>query len=192
MAARARERATYQDLLRAPEDRIAELIDGELYTWPRPGGPHIVALSHLGMRLGPPFAFGEGGPGGWWILMEPEVHFGRNVTVPDLAGWRRERMPIPPEDQRFTITPDWICEISSPSTRRFDIHRKLPLYADHDVPYAWIVDPVVRTLQVFVLRDGHWSLETVHAGEEKVRAVPFEAVEIELASIWGPDSPPSP
>ncbi|HEV7766418.1 MAG TPA: Uma2 family endonuclease [Thermoanaerobaculia bacterium] len=133
MPARVREHATYEDLVRLPEDVVGELIDGELYASPRPAGPHIVAKSTVGFALGPPFHFGVEGPGGWWILDEPELHFGQNVLVPDLAGWRRERMPDPPREHIVSIVPDWICEVTSPSIEAFqrqDDQWRLNIYGD--------------------------------------------------------------
>lgn len=193
MTARTRGRATYNDLLAAPENLVAELVDGELYTWPRPSRRHIRIASRLGMRLGPPFDFGEGGPGGWWIFDEPELHLGRNVLVPDLAGWRRERLAgEPDDDHRFRVPPDWVCEVLSPSTSRFDMQRKLPIYADHEIPYAWVINPAERALHVYALKGGDWVVAGTYFGEDKVRAVPFDAVEIDLASIWGPDPLPDP
>jgi Uma2 family endonuclease len=187
MAARMRGRATYEDLLRAPRGMVAELVDGELYTWPRPGGAHILVSSRLGAVLDP---FDRRG---WWILDKPEVHLGTNVMVPDLAGWRRERMPdVDGTDHRFTISPDWVCEILSASTTQFDLRRKLPIYADHGIPYAWVIHPIARTLEVFTLQSEHWVLEGVYGGEDKIRAVPFAAVEIDLTIIWGHDPPPAP
>ncbi|MCU1349607.1 MAG: uncharacterized protein JWO56_2637, partial [Acidobacteria bacterium] len=137
--------ATYDDLLKVPDNMVAELIDGELYVSPRPRAVHGHAAAVLGAGLMPPFHFGRGGPGGWWILDEPEIHFGpridKQVTVPDLAGWRRERMPELPDDHRFRVVPDWVCEIASPSTGRLDRVVKMPLYAKHGVAHAWIIDP---------------------------------------------------
>jgi Uma2 family endonuclease len=180
--------ATYDDLLAVPENLVAELIDGELYTSPRPGGPHGTAYSALGMLLGPPFHFGRGGPGGWWILDEPEIHFGvradTQVVVPDLAGWRRERMPEVPADHRFRVVPDWVCEIVSPSTGRLDRAVKMPLYAKHGVSHAWIVDPEQRTLEVFRLESGRWVVLETYSRDQRVSAEPFEAVELDLKDLW--------
>lgn len=195
MTARTRGRATYEDLLKAPEHLIAELVEGELYTWPRPGGIHARFASALGMDIGPPYDRGRGGPGGWWILDEPELHLGDNVLVPDLAGWRRERMPSIPQDHIFRIPPDWICEVMSPSTRRFDRRQKLPIYAEHEISFAWLVDPEPRTLEVFRLESGRWVVIGVYGGNDKVVAEPFALVEIDLPSIWGEtpdDSAPTP
>lgn len=131
-----------------------------------------------------PFDRGRGGPGGWWILDEPELHLGSDVLVPDLAGWRRERMPRIPDVAFFELVPDWLCEIVSLRTARVDRTRKMPAYARHGVAVLWIIDPSAKTLEVFVLSNGGWRLESSHGGDERARAVPFEAVEIELASLW--------
>ena len=122
-------RATYEDVLNAPENKVAEILDGELFLSPRPAPRHAAAASSLGGRVGGPFDGGIGGPGGWWILDEPELHFGEHVLVPDLAGWRRERMPAIPDVAFFTLAPDWVCEVLSPSTARIDRGEKLPIYA---------------------------------------------------------------
>ena len=131
-SARAR-RATYQDVLDAPAHRVAEIVDGTLYTQPRPAPPHAVASSYLGGELTGPFGKGRGGPGGWWILDEPELHLGEDILVPDLAGWRRERMAELPDTAYFTLAPDWACEVLSASTRRLDLHEKRPVYAREGV-----------------------------------------------------------
>jgi len=189
MAARVREEATYEDLIKVPENMVAELIEGELYTAPRPAGPHTNAASALMMLIGPPFHFGNGGPGGWWIQFEPEVHFGRNVLVPDLAGWRRERMPELPQNHIYAISPDWVCEVLSHSTARIDRAKKLPIHARGGVAYAWIVDVEGQYLEVKRRADDSWLDVTTFGGEEKVRAEPFEAIEMDMTLVWGP--PPS-
>jgi Uma2 family endonuclease len=186
MAARVQQHATYEDLLRVPENMVAELIEGELYASPRPGGPHAIALSGLGFTLGPPFQWGRGGPGGWWIVDEPELHLGRNVLVPDVAGWRRERMPEPPKGSAFTVVPDWICEVTSPSNGRIDRLKKMPIYARADVDYAWIVDPELQTLEAYQRHEDRWILNGTYGEEPIVRIAPFEAIEIDLSLIWGP------
>jgi Uma2 family endonuclease len=184
--------ATYQDVLDAPEHLVAEIINGELRLSPRPAGPHAGATSALGYLLGPPFSFGKGGPGGWIILFEPELHFGRQVVVPDLAGWRRERLPSISEDAFFTLAPDWLCETLSPSTRKMDRAEKLPIYAAAGVQYVWFLDPRDRTLEVLRLHEGKWLQLGVHKDDETVRAEPFEAIAIELGSIWADLPPPPP
>lgn len=179
-----RKSATYQDLIDLPENLVGEIIDGELHAQPRPAPRHARASSLLGGKLTGPYDEGSGGPGGWWILDEPELHLGPHILVPDLAGWRRERMPSLPETAYFTQAPDWVCEVLSPSTARVDRIDKLPIYAAEGVGGAWLVDPDVRTLEVFVLHDGHWRLECVFKDAEEVCAPPFEAVRFGLGGLW--------
>jgi len=185
MVARLRQQATYEDLMHVPDNMVAELIEGELFASPRPSGPHTNAASGLGYFLGPPFHLGRGGPGGWWILFEPELHLGRNVLVPDLAGWRRDRMPEIPQDQVFSITPDWVCEVTSASTGRLDRLKKMPVYAHEGVSFAWVVDPTHQTLDAFEHRNGGWFLLGTFGGEPLARIQPFEAIEIDLTLIFG-------
>jgi Uma2 family endonuclease len=178
--------ATYADLLKAPDGLVAEIVDGELHTSPRPAPRHAVAASELGAELGPPFSRGRGGPGGWWILDEPELHLGKDILVPDLAGWRRERLPaIKDTPPYFTIVPDWVCEVLSPSTQRFDRIKKLRVYAREGVKHAWLVHPGERTLEVLRLESGRWSIVATFADDALVRAEPFAAVAIDLLSLWG-------
>ncbi|HEX9622452.1 MAG TPA: Uma2 family endonuclease [Polyangiaceae bacterium] len=185
MADPAKRRARYEDVLNAPEHLVAEIVDGELDLQPRPAKPHAAAATALGEELGPPFKRGRGGPGGWIILFEPEVHLGGDVLVPDLAGWRRERMPvITTEEPFFTLAPDWVCEVVSPSTTVKDRAKKLPIYARESVRHVWLVDPLQRTLDVLRLQDGNWVIVAVHEGNARVRAEPFEAIELELDILW--------
>ena len=176
--------ATYEDVLAAPEFLVAELIHGSLHTMPRPGPRHASAAMQLGAGLHGPFDRGRGGPGGWLILIEPELHLGENVLVPDLAGWRRERMPVSPDTAYFSIAPDWICEGISPSTAKLDRSVKLPIYAQHNVSYAWILDPVARMLEVFQLQSRRWLLLDTFVGEDHVRPAPFDALPFDLAELW--------
>ncbi len=184
-------RATYEDVLNAPEDKVAEILDGELVLSPRPAPRHSVVLSELGMTLGPPFHQGRGGPGGWWILDEPELHFDDQILVPDLAGWRRDRMPAIPDEAFFTLAPDWVCEVLSPSTERIDRGKKLKAYAAAGVTHAWLVKPSDRTLEVLRLREGAWTIVAVWEDTAVVRAEPFEAIELELARLWGDPARPA-
>jgi Uma2 family endonuclease len=186
MKARSAAKATYEDLLKVPENLIAELIDGELYTWPRPAGPHARFSSVLGMEIGPPYDLGRNGPGGWWILDEPELHLGKNVLVPDLAGWRRERMPKIPSDQRFVIEPDWVCEMITTASAAVVRAKKSRIYAKCGVPWLWLVDPEYRVLEPYKLIDGFWTTRCAFTGDDVFRADPFPEAEIDLASIWGP------
>jgi len=183
--------ATYQDIVDLPEHQVGEIVDGELYVSPRPAARHAKVSSILGMDLGSPFQRGRGGPGGWWIVDEPELHFGQDVLVPDLAGWRRERMPHIPDVPYFELAPDWVCEVLSPSTAKLDVVLKLPRYARAGVKHAWIVDPMNRLLEVFRQEHEQWVLVSTFGGDDKVRAEPFEAVELELADLWLEESPPS-
>ena len=180
----AKRRATYQDILNAPEHMVAEILNGELYLSPRPGAPHTAASSALGFVLGPPFQFGNGGPGGWIILVEPELHLGDHVVVPDLAGWRRERMPEVPEGAAFTIPPDWVCEWLSKSTETIDRAEKLPIYADAGVKHIWLASAARRTLEVLRLERSKWVIFAIHRGDVRVRAEPFDAIELDLAILW--------
>lgn len=184
MANAARKVATYQDVLNAPPDAVAELIHGVLHVMPRPASLHTRAASELGAELLFPFGRGRGGPGGWLILDEPELHLDENVLVPDLAGWRRERMPELPDAAFFTLRPDWVCEVLSPSTAKLDRSEKMPLYAEHGVQHLWLIDPIVRILEVFQLDGQTWRLLKVHSDDARVRAEPFEVHEFELSMLW--------
>jgi Uma2 family endonuclease len=184
MADVVRRRASYADVLAAPPDRVAEVLDGELRVSPRPGGAHTAAASALGDELGPPFKRGRGGPGGWLIVDGPEIHLGEDILVPDLAGWRRERLPALPDAPYVALAPDWVCEVLSPSTVRIDRVEKMPIYARERVGFLWLVDPTARTLEVYELVEGRWVLAATHAENAGVRAVPFETVELELGVLW--------
>lgn len=179
-------RALYEEYLKVPAHRCAEIIQGTLHVTPRPAPRHANASSVLGGELSGPFQRGRGGPGGWWILDEPELHLvSLEPVVPDLAGWRVERMPSLPDTAFFTLVPDWVCEVLSKSTESVDRNEKLPLYAKHDVGHVWLVDPLAQTLEVHVLGEGgRWREVRTYRGEERVRAVPFEAIELELAALW--------
>jgi Uma2 family endonuclease len=173
---RPRRRATYEDLMRVPDHLVAEIIDGELITTPRPALPHARAEIVIGRDLGP-FDRRPGGPdapGGWWILPEPELHLAEDVIVPDLAGWRRERMPVIPNAPAVTLAPDWVCEVISPRTGRIDRSRKMGIYAREGVRHLWFVDPLARTLEAYRLDGERWVVASTHGGAETVRAEPFE------------------
>lgn len=177
----------YEEYQKVPGHKHAEIIHGTLYVLPRPGPRHANASSVLGGELSGPFQRGRGGPGGWWILDEPELQLvSLEPMVPDLTGWRAERMPSLPETAYFTHAPDWACEVLSKSTEKIDRDEKLPIYAQHAVGHVWLVDPLAMTLEVYALGErGHWREVRVYQGNERVRAAPFEAIEIELAALWG-------
>lgn len=175
--------ATYEDLKRVPDHLVAQIIDGELIVQPRPAAPHAVVSSVLGVDIGGPFHRGRGGPGGWIILDEPELHVERDILVPDLAGWRRERMPKVPNEVFFTLPPDWVCEVLSPSTAGIDRVKKTRIYAREFVAHVWLLDPRGKTLDVLKL-DGESYRVTSYDGEEPVRAEPFDAIELDLNALW--------
>lgn len=175
--------------MQVPDTKVAEIIDGELIVSPRPASPHALAATRLGGDLLGPFDGPPGAPpapGGWWILLEPELHFGDDVLVPDWAGWRRERLPVLENVPFFTLAPDWVCEIVSPSTGRIDRSRKMRHYAADGIAHLWLVDPLQQTLEVYRLESGRWVVAGTHGGGETVRVEPFEAVEIRLAHWWLP------
>ena len=175
--------ATYEDIIALPEHITGEIIDGELHAQPRPTSRHSRVETGLGRDLSGPFDLGRGGPGGWIILSEPELHLGPHVLVPDLAGWRRERLPLIP-DGHIDIVADWVCEILSPSTARKDRARKLPLYGKLGVAHAWLVDPAAKTIEVMRFADGHWVLLGTWGDDDSMRGEPFDAVAIDLAPLW--------
>ena len=176
--------ATYEDLFDLPENLVGEIINRRLVTHPRPAPKHARAYSSLGIKIGSPYDHGNGGPGGWWILDEPELHLERDILVPDLVGWRRERMPRLPETAWFERPPDWVCEILSPSTAKVDRAEKLPIYARHGVKHAWLVDPDLCTLEVFENRAGQWLLVTVLENAADVSQPPFDATSFPLDALW--------
>jgi Uma2 family endonuclease len=184
MVSSARKRATYEDVLAAPRNMVAEIIDGDLRLSPRPALPHAAAATALSEELGPPFKRGRGGPGGWIILSEPEVHLHDDIVVPDLAGWRRERLATLANEPFIAIAPDWACEVLSPSTAKMDRADKLAIYARERVEHVWFIDPLLRTLEILAGHEGSWRLVGVHRDDAKVRAVPFDAIELDLAILW--------
>ena len=190
MAEPHRKPATYLDVLDAPAHQVAEIVNGELHLSPRPAGPYAAVSSALGGSLLPPFDWGRGGPGGWIILDEPDLHLGDDVLVPDLAGWRCERMTVVASEPFFTIAPDWICEVLSPSTEKLDRAGQRAVYAAAGVGHAWLVNPRLRTLEVLRLHEGQWLALGVHRDDARVRAEPFEAIELELALLWKNLGPP--
>jgi Uma2 family endonuclease len=176
--------ATYEDVLNAPADKVAQVIDGELFVMPRPSSGHSQASSEIGGLLIPAFRRGRGGPGGWIILFEPELHLGRQILVPDLAGWRRSTMPERPEVAFFEVAPDWVCEVLSPSTELIDRKSKMRIYAEWGVTHVWLVNPILQLLEVYALKDKIYSVVNTFSNDEKVRAVPFDAIEFDLADLW--------
>jgi len=181
-----RRRGTYEDIEKLPEHLVGELIDGELIVSPRPRPRHSLASSELGAQIIPAVRRRRGDPtGGWWILDEPELHLAHgDVLVPDLAGWRRERLPVLPEEVGITVAPDWVCEVLSPSTARVDRIRKLPIYAKNGVEWCWIVDASNETIEVLRREGERWIIEGTVGGREPARLAPFAEVELDLALVW--------
>jgi Uma2 family endonuclease len=180
-------RATYEDLLKVPDTMMAEIIDGELVASPRPASPHALAASGISSDLfgrfnGPPD--GPAQPGGWWILFEPELHLGPDIVVPDVAGWRRVKMPALPNVAYFEQAPDWICEVVSPTSASVDRVRKMRIYARESVGHLWLVEPLAKTLEVYRLEGNRWVVVSTHSGNERVPAEPFDAIELEIARWW--------
>jgi Uma2 family endonuclease len=179
-------RATYADLLAVPDTKVAEILDGELVVSPRPAVPHARAATVLGQALQdfdrPAAKSGE--PGGWWLFNEPELHLDEDIVVPDLAGWRRERLPTLGNEAFFTLIPDWACEVLSPSSAGYDRVRKMPIYARAGLVHLWLLDPLARTLEVHRLERSSWVVASTHSGVEPLRAEPFGAVELDPSRWW--------
>ena len=181
--------ATYADLAAVPSHLVAEIIAGRLVTHPRPAPRHALSNSVLGRLLGQAFdRKGASGPGGWWLLDEPELHLGHDILVPDIAGWRVERMPQLPDAAWFGLVPDWACEVLSPSTTRHDRGEKRDIYAEHGVRHLWHVDPDARILEVFALETGRWTLLRTYRDDDQVAAAPFDAVPFALGLLWADSS----
>lgn len=183
---------SYDDILKLPENMVGEIVGGELFVSPRPSSKHALAAARLTGKLEPTFGGGGDkpgeGPGGWWIICEPEIHVGNRpneeIYVPDLAGWRKERMPEYPDVAYFEIVPDWVCEILSPSNMRLDRTKKVPQYASLGVKNLWLINPRDKTLEVLRLENEKWVLLSSHIEADKVTAEPFQAMQFDLGSLW--------
>lgn len=189
MANPKKKRATYRDLQAVPPHLVAEIIDGELFTHPRPSPRHGVASSALGARLMDAFQFGGGGPGGWIFIDEPELHLDQQVVVADIGGWRRERLTAVPATSYFELAPDWACEVLSASTERRDRTVKMRIYAEAGVANIWLIDPRLQILEAFALQREHWIKIGAWASDDEVRAPPFDAIAFSLADLWPLDRP---
>jgi Uma2 family endonuclease len=192
MAVSAHKSATYADLEAVPPHLVAEILFGSLVTHPRPSRRHGAATSALGILTGGAFQFGSGGPGGWIFIDEPELHLGPHVVVPDLAGWRRDRL-MTADDRRFIATPpDWVCEALADSTERYDRIDKRRIYATYAVPHLWLLDPRVKVLEVFLRQDQDWLLTHTFIDNDPVSAPPFDAITFDLGLLWPFDTPVPP
>jgi Uma2 family endonuclease len=184
LASMTKRPATYADLEALPPHQIGELLGGMLYAFPRPAIPHARAATTLLARLFGEFDTTDEGPRGWLILHEPELHLGEDVLVPDLAAWRRERLPELPPTAFISLPPDWICEVLSPSTASIDRADKLPIYARERVSHVWLVDPLAQTLEVLRLDVDTYRLVATSRADARPRAEPFDAIELPLAALW--------
>jgi Uma2 family endonuclease len=179
--------ATYADIEALPPNIVGEIAFGVLHTHPRPAPRHARATTRLSAELDGPFDRGRGGPGGWLFMVEPELHLGEHTVVPDIVGWRRERLPRLPDTAYVETPPDWVCEILSPSTQRFDRTDKLKVYALFGVGHSWYVDPIARTMEVFALAGDKWLLAATFKDDDAVTAPPFEAHTFALDQLWPED-----
>jgi Uma2 family endonuclease len=189
MAEPARKHATYADLEAVPPHLVAEIINGALVTRPRPSPRHGLAATALADELTGPFQRGRSGPGGWVFTAEPELHLGARVLVPDITGWRRERLSVVPDTAYFEISPDWVCEVLSASTVTRDRTVKRRIYAEAGIGYLWLIDPRQQLLEAFALSDGEWKLTGTWSADDTVTAPPFEAISFSLADLWPLDRP---
>lgn len=179
--------ATYADIEALPPNMVGEIVYGVLHAHPRPSPRHGVAANQLGHEVTGPFGRGRGGPGGWIFIVEPELHLGSHVVVPDIAGWRRERLTPFPTTAYLATPPDWLAEVLSPSTQAIDRTDKLAIYAEFGVGHCWYVDPVARTLEVLALTNGKWLLAATFKQADPVSAPPFEAHTFPLDVLWVPE-----
>jgi Uma2 family endonuclease len=175
----------YEELLALPEDVVGELMDGELVVTPRPPALAASAKHALSAELARA-TVEAAGRHGWWIFDEAKLRLGMNILVPDLTGWRRQRMPKRSEKKYFELAPDWACEVLSPPTAVIDRTRKLRIYASHGLCWLWVVDPPHRTVEVLWLEGDEWVVVCAFGGDDKVHIPPFDGVEIALASLWQP------
>ena len=189
MAEPAKKRATYADLQAVPPHLVAEIVDGELITHPRPAPRHVLAATELAYELAGPFRRGRGGPGGWMFMVEPELHLGPDVVVPDIAGWRRERLTALPDTPYLEVAPDWVCEVISPSTESHDRVLKRRIYAGAGVAHLWLLDPRAKLLEVFALAAENWLLVGSFRDSDDVAAPPFDSISFSLGVLWPFDEP---
>jgi Uma2 family endonuclease len=180
----AKRAATYENLLAVPEPLVAEILFGELVTHPRPAPRHAHVVTRLSGLLEPPFGLGVAGPGGWVFLVEPELHLGAHIAVPDIAAWRLERLPELPDTAWIETPPDWVCEVLSPSTESYDRGDKRLICAEAGVSHVWHINPTLKMLEVYELSDGKWLLLDVVSDAAQVAAAPFAEICFSLNLLW--------
>jgi Uma2 family endonuclease len=188
MAEAARRLATWEDLLATPDDgRTYEVLSGEIEGVPRPLPRHGRSQAQLCARLSGPFDPGDERPGSWWLIIEPDVRLSpHDIVSPDLAGWRRERLPVFPETRPIDLAPDWVCEVVCPSDGGRDRVRKADLYLRSNVAFYWILDPAERTLEAFAAREGAWLRPGAWSDGDSPRIPPFESIEIDVGGLFPP------
>lgn len=190
MTAPAKRPATYGDLEALPPHVVGEIIFGTLITQPRPNPRHGGATTAISALVTGPFQFGNGGPGGWLFVVEPELHLGPHVVVPELAGWRRDRLPSAAVDKAYIdVAPDWVLETVSPSTEKRDKGAKRTIYATYGVDHLWHLDPRAHSLETFKRADKSWTLGGTFFDSEDVCAPPFDAITFSLGLLWPFDDP---
>ncbi len=193
MAEPIRRPAGWEDILAAPGDVKAEVLGGDLILHPRPLAPHGLTQAALTGELSRPYYRGIGGPGGWWFVIEPDVAFGaHDIVAPDLAGWRRERMPVLATERPVLLAPDWVCEVVSPSSARRDRIHKAGLYLSGGVPYYWLLDEGLRSLEAFEAQAGRWVRLGAWTDGDTASVPPFEAVQLEIACLFAVPPQPAP
>ena len=180
----AKKFATYDDLWGLPPHMQGQILNGELIAQPRPALKHALAASRLGGKLFNPFDSGDGGPGGWIILIEPELHLLGDVIVPDLAGWKKSRLPQLPDTAYSELAPDWVCEVLSPSTANLDRKDKMRWYAQVEVNHLWLIDPANQTLEAYQRQEQQWLLLQTLIKDDAVSVAPFDAITFDLAVLW--------
>ena len=189
MAESAKKRATYADLEAVPPHLVAEIIDGVLRTHPRPSLRHGLTATSLGNQLAGPFQKGRGGPGGWIFIIEPELHLGKDVLAPDVAGWRRDRFPSVPATALAVVSPDWVCEVLPASTETRDRTLKKCIYAEAGIPHMWLIDPRLQILEAFENCDRRWTKIGDWSSDDSASAPPFDTISFSLADLWPLDKP---
>lgn len=182
--------ATYADLLALPEDVKAEVLAGEVVAQASPVFEHSYVQAALLELLRGPFERQRGGPGGWWIVADIDVRLSEHDVVrPDVVGWRRERLPSPWGMRPIDVVPDWICEVLSPNGVKRDRVFKMHLYAHQGVPHYWLIDPSAGTLEAYALERGSWRVAATYDRTAIARIPPFEAIELVVGDLFGPELP---